>query len=93
MAGAYCRYCGNRCFVYRQIWVGGQLMWAGHMASCSEGMEHDRSSLGVDANGAHNPMSKEVIAELIEDKRAELEADSESAAAIAALRGERETDG
>ena len=55
MAGAYCQYCDHRCFVYRQVIVGGELVWAGHMATCAQGKAHDRRVLGVDADGAHNP--------------------------------------
>jgi hypothetical protein len=55
MAGAYCRFCDHRCFVYRQVIVGGELVWAGHMATCYDGRAWDRSKLGVDFEGAHNP--------------------------------------
>jgi hypothetical protein len=57
MAGAYCVFCAQRCFVYRQVIVGGELIWAGHMATCGRGKEWDRSKLGVDADTAHNPMA------------------------------------
>jgi hypothetical protein len=57
MAGAYCTYCGQRCFVYRQVTVGGALVWAGHMATCSGGAAHDRRSLGVDFTSAVNPQA------------------------------------
>ena len=55
MAGAYCRYCGQRCFVYREVIVGGEFVWGGHMATCDRGMEHDRSVLAMDSTTAHNP--------------------------------------
>ncbi|OJZ66815.1 hypothetical protein BRW65_26725 [Mycobacterium paraffinicum] len=55
MAGAYCRYCDHRCFVYREVIVGGEIAWAGHMATCSKGAAHDKRSLGVDFSEAHNP--------------------------------------
>lgn len=55
MAGAYCQFCDRRCFVYRQIWVGGQLVWDGHMATCEHGRAHDRAQVGVDYEQAHNP--------------------------------------
>lgn len=55
MAGAYCRYCDHRCFVYRQVVVGGEAVWAGHMATCHGGREHDRTALGVDETRARNP--------------------------------------
>ncbi len=55
MAGAYCHFCDHRCFVYREILVGGELIWAGHMATCTKGADHDRGVLGVDFRHAHNP--------------------------------------
>lgn len=48
MAGAYCRFCGHRCFVYRVIPDGPQKGWAGHMATCAAGMVHDRRETGYD---------------------------------------------
>jgi hypothetical protein len=57
MAGAYCMYCNRRCFVYRQVIVGGELVWAGHMATCERGKQHDREQLGQDAGTAHNPLA------------------------------------
>lgn len=58
MAGAYCQYCDRRCFVYREVIVGGELVWAGHMATCARGREHDRKVLGVDHTQAHNPYAR-----------------------------------
>ena len=58
MAGAYCRYCDRRCFVYREVRVAGEVLWAGHLATCPAGMAHDRRVLGVDHAGAHNPPAK-----------------------------------
>jgi len=55
MAGAYCRFCGHRCFVYREVFVGGERLWSGHLATCPQGREHDRRVLGVDHTQAHNP--------------------------------------
>lgn len=55
MAGAYCRYCDHRCFVYRQVIVAGEIIWDGHMATCTKGAAHDKRSLGVDFRQAHNP--------------------------------------
>lgn len=52
MAGAYCRYCGNRCFVYRVLPDGS---WSGHMATCMDGMAHDRVATGHDHTTAINP--------------------------------------
>lgn len=56
MAGAYCKFCGRRCFVSRQVIVAGELLWSGHMATCNEGKEWDRSKIGMDADTAHNPI-------------------------------------
>lgn len=57
MPGAYCRYCGHRCFVYREVWgKDDMLVWAGHLATCQKGKDHDRSILGVDAASAVNPI-------------------------------------
>jgi hypothetical protein len=58
MPGAYCRYCNQRCFVFRQVIVGGEIVWQGHMATCRHGKEHDRSVLNVDASQAHNPYAE-----------------------------------
>lgn len=55
MAGAYCKYCNHRCFVYRRVIVGGETVWSGHMATCGKGAEHDRRSLGVTFREAFNP--------------------------------------
>jgi len=41
MAGAYCNYCGFRCFVLRVIPDGPRKGWQGHMATCPQGMAHD----------------------------------------------------
>lgn len=62
MAGAYCRYCGRRCFVYRQVIVGGEIVWAGHMATCADGKAHDRAAIGQDADTALNPAIAEASA-------------------------------
>lgn len=53
MAGAYCRYCGRRCFVYRVL---PDRSWAGHMATCVEGMTYDREVTGHDHTTATNPL-------------------------------------
>jgi len=55
MAGSYCNYCDQRCFVYREVIVGGETVWTGHMATCAQGRAHDRQVLGVDSTQAHNP--------------------------------------
>ncbi|SFK52422.1 hypothetical protein SAMN05421835_12358 [Amycolatopsis sacchari] len=51
MAGAYCRFCGRRCFVDRVLPDGS--WW--HLATCPEGMAHDRKVLGYDHTTAINP--------------------------------------
>lgn len=58
MSGAYCQYCGHRCFVYRQVLVAGEVVWAGHMATCVAGRAHDRYALGVDSTQAYNPYAR-----------------------------------
>jgi hypothetical protein len=55
MAGAYCKFCGHRCFVYRVIPDGPQEGWAGHLATCAQGMAHDRAQTGHDHTTAANP--------------------------------------
>ena len=57
MSGSYCRYCDQRCFVYRVLSDGS---WSGHMATCPRGMEHDRTCLGYDHTTAINPLQHEV---------------------------------
>lgn len=56
MAGAYCKFCGRRCFVYRIIPAGPKEGWAGHLATCAAGMEHDRQQTGYDHTTAENPL-------------------------------------
>ena len=55
MAGAYCHFCGRRCFVYRVLPDGS---WAGHLATCLEGMAHDRKMTGYDHTTAINPHAR-----------------------------------
>lgn len=52
MAGAYCMFCDNRCFVYRVL---PDNSWAGHMATCADGMAFDRKACGHDHTTAINP--------------------------------------
>jgi hypothetical protein len=59
MAGAYCQYCGQRCFVLRTLpddatSRAGQSL---HLAACAAGAAHDRESTGYDHTTAVNPMS------------------------------------
>lgn len=59
MAGAYCRYCGRRCFVFRVLPDGS---WSGHMATCTKGMEHDRHLTGGhDYTTAVNPLQSPAV--------------------------------
>lgn len=58
MAGAYCHYCGRRCFVYRVVPDGPSKGWSGHMATCAEGMNHDLAVLGHTHETAANPLVK-----------------------------------
>lgn len=51
MAGAYCRFCGHRCFVHRVL---PDFSWSGHLATCVDGMAHDRESTGHDHATALN---------------------------------------
>lgn len=44
--GAYCKFCGHRCFVVRTVPEGPWEGWTGCMATCPRGMEHDRLQLG-----------------------------------------------
>jgi hypothetical protein len=55
MAGAYCQYCGRRCFLLRVVIVAGVVVWSGHMATCERGMARDRDAIGIDYTRAHNP--------------------------------------
>lgn len=55
MAGSYCRYCGHRCFVLRRL---PDRSWSGHMATCPDGMAHDRRETGHDHTTAVNPLAK-----------------------------------
>lgn len=57
MAGAYCRFCDHRCFVYRHVLdESNRLVFAGHLATCPEGKAFDRAKLGADADTAWNPI-------------------------------------
>jgi hypothetical protein len=55
MAGAYCKFCNNRCFVYRILPDGPQKGWAGHLATCAPGMEHDREEDRSRPHHRHQP--------------------------------------
>ena len=60
MAESYCNFCDRRCFVYREVIVGGERVWSGHMATCEHGRAHDKRVLGVDYTQAYNPHAAEV---------------------------------
>lgn len=53
MAGAYCKFCNQRCFVLREIPDGRML----HLATCHGGMAHDRAQVGVDHTTSVNPLA------------------------------------
>ncbi len=59
MAGAYCKLCDRRCFVYRILpadarWQPGNGV---HLATCPEGAAYDRQRIGYDHTTAHHPMT------------------------------------
>lgn len=72
--GPYCKYCDRRCFVERLLpFTTGTLL----MATCPQGMAHDRAVTGHDHETAVNPhdvwgdcvMDAEVIYEPLEQAR------------------------
>lgn len=65
MAGAYCKFCGFRCFVYRIVPDGPMSGWGGHMATCAKGMEFDRSVLGHNSATSVNPVTDPEAAEAV----------------------------
>ena len=65
MAGAYCRFCGRRCFVYRVIPDGPSKGWGGHLATCRDGMGHDLMKTGHTHITAINPAVGDPFADLI----------------------------
>jgi hypothetical protein len=58
MAGAYCKFCGRRCFVLRVIPDGTSGGWAGHLATCLAGMMHDLKMTGHTHITAVNPVTE-----------------------------------
>ena len=59
VAGAYCRFCNQRCFVLRMMpqdarWNPTQSV---HLATCPKGMAYDREKTGYDQTTAINPMA------------------------------------
>lgn len=57
MAGAYCHYCGRRCFVLRIIPDGPSQGWSFHLATCRGGMAHDLEVTGHTHLTAVNPVT------------------------------------
>lgn len=57
MAGAYCNYCGRRCFVLRVIPDGPHKGKSYHLATCQRGMEHDFEVTGYTHKTAVNPIT------------------------------------
>jgi len=56
MAGAYCKFCGRRCFIDRVI-PGGPLKGRSfHLATCPAGMAHDLKATGYTHQSAINPV-------------------------------------
>lgn len=54
MAGMYCLFCDQRCFVQRKMpvdskWMAGQVV---HLATCTKGKEYDQLHSGYDADTA-----------------------------------------
>jgi hypothetical protein len=64
MAGPYCAYCDQRCFVYRVAPTG---IWSGLMATCPVGTAHDRDQLGFDHTTAINPAALAQLMRLLYD--------------------------
>ena len=59
--GPYCKFCDQRCFVERIIPADG-LVYAGQtilMATCPDGMSHDKKVCGHDQTTAINPAKAE----------------------------------
>jgi hypothetical protein len=65
MAGAYCKFCGTRCFVYRVIPDGLSKGWGGHLATCRDGMAHDLKMTGHTHITAVNPVTEPYAAAAI----------------------------
>jgi len=65
VAGAYCKFCGRRCFVWRLVPDGPSKGWGGHMATCTEGMAHDLKVVGHTHLTAVNPITEPELADAI----------------------------
>lgn len=58
MAGAYCRFCGLRCFVLRVLPDGPEAGKSYHLATCRRGMMHDLGACGHTHLTALNPATE-----------------------------------
>jgi hypothetical protein len=65
MAGAYCKFCGHRCFVDRVIPDGPMKGWSGHLATCQGGMAHDLEVTGHTHETALNPVTQAIAVEAL----------------------------
>lgn len=81
MAGAYCKFCGRRCFVYRIVPDGPSKGWGGHMATCPDGMALDLKAFGHTHETAVNPVTDGDAAEAVAAELA-AETDEEIAARL-----------
>lgn len=65
MAGAYCTFCGQRCFVSRIVPGGPYMGTSWHMATCPEGKNSDAMAFGgYNADSSLNPVTDEIPAEV-----------------------------
>lgn len=58
MPGAYCKFCGHRCFVLRVIPDGPSKGRTIHLATCRDGMAHDLGEVGHTHVNAVNPVTE-----------------------------------
>lgn len=69
--GAYCKFCGRRCFVVRVIPDGPEKGWTGCLATCHRGMAYDLGETGHTHITAVNPVTEpEAAAEIAAAVRA-----------------------
>jgi hypothetical protein len=67
--GAYCRFCGQRCFVVRVIPDGASRGKTYALATCQAGMAHDLGRTGHTHITALNPvLEPEAVAALATDQ-------------------------
>jgi hypothetical protein len=68
--GAYCKFCGQRCFVVRVIPDGPCKGWSGCLATCQAGMMFDFGKTGHTHLTALNPVLEgEAVAALAAEMR------------------------